>query len=67
MPGIEWVKSSLSGPNGNCVEVTGLPGGRVAVRNSKIPQAAHLYFTPDEWQAFIGGVKNGEFDKFGQG
>jgi hypothetical protein len=24
-----------------------------------------LRFTPDEWHAFIGGVRNGEFDRFG--
>jgi hypothetical protein len=33
--GFGWVKSSLSFSNGNCVEVTALPGGGVAVRNSK--------------------------------
>ena len=69
MPGSqpEWVKSSLSFANGNCVEVTGLPGGDVLVRNSRVPGAGILRFTPDEWHAFIGGVRNGEFDRFGQG
>jgi Domain of unknown function (DUF397) len=65
-PGIEWVKSSLSFANGNCVEVAALPDGKVAVRNSRLPQGAHLYFTADEWHAFIGGVRNGEFDEFGK-
>lgn len=65
-PGLKWVKSSLSFANGNCVEVASLENGGVAVRNSRLPQAAHLYFTADEWHAFIGGVRNGEFDGFGR-
>ena len=31
----EWVKSSLSFANGNCVEVANLSGGEVGVRNSR--------------------------------
>jgi hypothetical protein len=35
----------------------------VYVRTSVAPvDMAHLSFTPEEWQAFIEGVKNGEFD-----
>ena len=69
MPTLEsqpvWVKSSLSFANGNCVEVANLSGGAVGVRNSRDTAGAVLRFTPDEWQAFIGGVHNGEFDRFG--
>jgi hypothetical protein len=82
----EWVKSSLSFANGNCVEVADLDAewlkstfsksgncaevadmtcGAVGVRNSRLPDGAVLEFTPDEWHAFIGGVRNGEFDRFG--
>jgi hypothetical protein len=61
-----WVKSSLSFSNGNCVEVANLPDSRVGVRHSKHAQGPVLQFTPDEWQAFLGGVRNGEFDHFGQ-
>ena len=61
-----WVKSSLSFANGNCVEIADLPGGNVAVRNSRKPEGPALRFTPDEWHAFIGGVRNGEFDRFGR-
>ena len=61
-----WVKSSLSFSNGNCVEVADLPGSEVGVRDSKHIQGPVLRFTPDEWQAFLGGVRNGEFDSFGQ-
>jgi uncharacterized protein DUF397 len=58
-----WLKSSLSGYNGNCVEVAGLSGDTIRVRDSKHPRGAVLNFTPAEWDAFIGGVHNGEFDR----
>lgn len=61
-----WVKSSLSFSNGNCVEVAGLPGGAIGVRNSRDPEGSVLRFTSDEWHAFLGGVRNGEFDGFGR-
>ncbi len=64
-PGPYWVKSSLSLANGNCVEVADLPGGRIGVRNSRDPRGPVLRFTPDEWRAFLGGARNGEFDGFG--
>jgi hypothetical protein len=65
--GPEWVKSSLSFANGNCTEVAQLSGGDVGVRNSRDAAGPVLRFTPDEWHAFIGGVQNGEFDRFGRG
>jgi hypothetical protein len=58
-----WIKSSLSGYNGNCVEVAGLTDDRIRVRDSKHPRGAVLNFTQAEWDAFIGGVYNGEFDR----
>jgi hypothetical protein len=64
--GLKWVKSSLSFANGNCVEVASLPDGQIGVRNSRDAQGAVLRFTSDEWQAFIGGAHNGEFDRFGR-
>lgn len=62
-----WVKSSLSFSNGNCVEVASLSGGAVGVRDSKDSEGPVLRFTPAEWDAFVGGVRNGEFDTFSQG
>ena len=64
--GPRWVKSSLSFANGNCVEVSDQPGGTIGVRNSRDRGGPVLRFTPDEWQAFLGGVRNGEFDDFGR-
>jgi hypothetical protein len=61
---LNWVKSSLSFSNGNCVEVAGLADGGIGVRNSRDPEGGMLRFTPDEWRAFLGGARNGEFDRF---
>jgi hypothetical protein len=63
---LDWVKSSLSFSNGNCVEVASLADGGVGVRNSRDAGGSVLAFTPDEWHAFLGGVRNGEFDSFGR-
>jgi hypothetical protein len=58
-----WIKSSYSGSNGgNCVEVAELSHGHRGVRDSKNPTGPALIFTPGEWNAFISGVKSGEFD-----
>ena len=64
--GLYWIKSSLSYANGNCVEVATLPGGEIGVRNSRNSAGPVLRFTADEWHAFLGGVRNGEFDRFGR-
>jgi hypothetical protein len=61
-----WIKSSLSFANGNCVEVASLPAGEIGVRDSKDPEGPVLRFTPDEWHAFLGGARNGEFDNLSQ-
>jgi Domain of unknown function (DUF397) len=58
-----WIKSSLSSYNGNCVEVQGLNSDTIKVRDSKNPGGGILNFTPAEWDAFIGGVFNGEFNR----
>ncbi len=61
-PDLVWIKSSLSFANGNCVEAARLKDGDVGVRDSKDPHRVILRFTADEWTAFVGGVRNGEFD-----
>lgn len=41
-----------------------VPSGERAVvmRDGKRPNGPVLYFTEAEWEAFVEGVKNGEFD-----
>lgn len=59
---VDWRKSSVSNPTGECVEFAVLDGGAVAVRNSRDPHGPALVYTPAEISAFVHGVKAGEFD-----
>lgn len=59
----KWRKSSFSGYNTNCVEVSGLSGDTIGVRDSKNPRGGILQFTTGEWDAFVAGVRNGEFGR----
>lgn len=58
----QWRKSTRSSPSSdNCVEVA-FVGGAIALRDSKNRDGGVLIFTPDEWDAFISGAKDNEFD-----
>jgi hypothetical protein len=64
LDGATWIKSRRSGPTGgNCVEVAFLDGGEIAMRNSRHPSGPALIFTRSEWDAFLGGAKDGEFGR----
>lgn len=58
---IAFFKASASDNGGGCVEVGMFTGG-VAVRDSKSSCSPVLFFTDLEWEAFLEGVRAGEFD-----
>jgi hypothetical protein len=57
-----WTNSSLSHANGNCVEIADLSDGQVGMRDSKDATGPALGFPSEEWKAFLGGARNGEFN-----
>jgi len=57
-----WITSRACN-NSACVQVAHLPGGMVALRDSKdTAKPAHI-FDREEWAAFVTGVKAGEVDQ----
>ena len=44
------------------MELAKLPGGAVAVRNSRDPSGPALVYTHGEMAAFLSGAKDGDFD-----
>ncbi|WP_199827666.1 DUF397 domain-containing protein [Streptomyces specialis] len=57
----DWVKSSFSGGWGECVEVR-FERGLAYVRSTLNRDGAVVEFNRAEWEAFLLGVWNGEFD-----
>jgi hypothetical protein len=60
--GVQWRKSQHSTAEGECVQTAKLPGGGVAVRNSRHPDGPALLFSDAEFRTFLEGVKDGDFD-----
>ncbi|MEU4158671.1 DUF397 domain-containing protein [Actinoplanes sp. NPDC026670] len=56
----QWRTSSKCS-NGTCVEVA-FVGDTVLVRNSQRPTGPEISYTTQEWEDFLAGAKNGEFD-----
>ncbi|WP_274914045.1 DUF397 domain-containing protein [Streptomyces sp. WZ-12] len=56
---VEWVKSSYSHGNGECVEVAVLDD-TVATRDSKQQSGPVVTTTREGWRAFLDGVVKGE-------
>jgi hypothetical protein len=54
-------RSSFCGANG-CVEVAVRPEGSIELRDGKNPALPSHTFSVEEWDAFVAGVKVGEFD-----
>jgi Domain of unknown function (DUF397) len=49
--------------SGGCVGVAAGPQDSVVVINTTAASSPELSFTASEWDAFVAGVKNGEFDR----
>lgn len=67
---VAWHISTWSDNGGvACVEAGPLADGsdRVAVRHSRHPDDKVIVYTRAEWEAFVAGVKDGEFDFFAAG
>jgi hypothetical protein len=61
-----WIKSSFcSADKPQCVEVKLTDSGEAELRDSKLGPlfSPVLSFTAGEWEAFVAGVKAGEFDR----
>lgn len=59
------MKSTHSNPNGECVDVELDEDGNVVVMHSATKDLQHgtrIMYTPAEWEAFLAGVKDGEFE-----
>lgn len=56
-----WRRSSACAA-ADCVEVA-WASGTVMVRNSSAPAGSMVSYSREEWQAFVAGVKQGEFDQ----
>ena len=68
LPEIAWhISTKSASAGGNCVEAGPLldGSGRVAVRHSRHPDAAVIVYTRAEWDAFLAGARDGEFDFLG--
>lgn len=57
--GPAWAKSSHSSGNGNCVEARHVD--TVEVRDTKDRDGGTLSFTPQSWNAFLAGLRAGDF------
>ena len=58
---LEFKKSSLCCTDKCCVEVARSEEGNILVRHTEDAKQT-LSFSPKEWEAFVQGVKQNEFD-----
>ncbi|MFI6013067.1 DUF397 domain-containing protein [Streptomyces sp. NPDC051243] len=58
---VEWHSAPGTEEHEERVEIANLPGGAVAMRSSLDPDTV-LRYTEAEWQAFVLGARDGEFD-----
>jgi hypothetical protein len=54
---LHWFKSSYSSPESACITAARLPGGGMAVKDSKRSDSPVLTFPSDDWTAFVRRIK----------
>ncbi|MFI8933855.1 DUF397 domain-containing protein [Streptomyces sp. NPDC053474] len=59
--GVEWKSAPGTEAHEERVEIAQLPDGAVAMRSSLAPETV-LRYTKAEWDAFVLGARDGEFD-----
>lgn len=59
----QWRRGSQTGDPGTGHLEIAFVDGYIAMRNSADPDGSVLVFTPAEWDAFVLGAKDGEFDE----
>lgn len=57
----EWLRAEESEGEDEAIEIA-FVGEYIAMRNSAEPDGTVLVFTEAEWDAFVLGAKDGEFD-----
>ena len=58
----QWFRSTRGGPDSDSYVEVAFVGEAIAVRDSRNADGPALIFTAAEWDAFVGGAKDGEFD-----
>ncbi|MDQ3154860.1 MAG: DUF397 domain-containing protein [Actinomycetota bacterium] len=63
LTGAQWLSGSQAAdPETGHLEIA-FVDDHIAMRNSADPDGPALIFTPAEWEAFVLGAKDGEFDE----
>jgi hypothetical protein len=57
---LTW-RTAFNCNGGTCIKVA-VSGQAVHIADSKAPEGPILTYTPAEWQEFLAGAKNGDFD-----
>ncbi|WP_335991013.1 DUF397 domain-containing protein [Glycomyces sp. MUSA5-2] len=57
-----WVRPDADDGTPGELEIGFAADGLVAMRRADAPDGTILIYTPEEWEAFVGGVRDGELD-----
>ncbi|WP_199037214.1 DUF397 domain-containing protein [Glycomyces salinus] len=57
-----WVRPQTDDGTPGELEIGFADNGLVAMRRVDDPDGTILIYTPEEWEAFVGGVRDGELD-----